>query len=259
LILWLGLALAGTPDPEWGGVLAGLAGCASCHTADDGAPFAGGHAIETDFGTFYGSNITPDPEHGIGGWSFEDFERAMLKGVSPDGHAYWPAFPYPSFTGLSDDDLVDLWAYLQQVPADPRPDTPHEVGGRWRLPLWRLVAFRKGPRPAPDDLVLQRGAYLANAVGHCGECHTPRNGIGKVLWRRHDLEGTTEGPRPGPSLVALDWSDGDLETFLMMGMEPDGDFAGGGMGSIVAEGTSRLSVEDRAALIAWIRYLAGPT
>lgn len=256
LAIWLGLALAGPPDAAHGELLAGLGGCASCHTADDGAPYAGGHAIETDFGTFYGSNLTPDPVHGLGAWSYDDFVRAMRRGKAPDGHPYWPAFPFPSFTGLTDADLADLWAFLQGLEADPRPDTPHEASGAWRLPLWRLVAFREGPRPVPDDPVLARGAYLVDHVGHCGECHTPRNGIGKVLWKRHDLEGTREGPKPGPSLVDLDgWSDKELDLFFVMGMLPDGDFAGNGMGTVVAEGTSKLSGDDRAAMIAWLRHV----
>jgi mono/diheme cytochrome c family protein len=257
LIALLSLALAGPPagDAARGEVLAGLGGCASCHTADDGPAYAGGHAIVTEFGTFYGTNLTPHDEHGLGRWSFDDFVVAMTKGRSPEGRPYWPAFPYPSFTGMTDADLADLWAFLQTLEPVDLADVPHDASGRWRLPLWRMVAFRPGPRPVPDDPVLARGAYLVQHVGHCGECHTPRSGIGRVRWRHHDLQGTDEGPKPGPSLVELGWTDSELDTFLVMGMEPDGDFAGNGMGAVVAEGTSRLSADDRAAMIAWLQHL----
>ncbi len=264
MLLALALALAGPPDepvgdPEHGAVLAGLGGCASCHTLDDDeVPFGGGYAVVTDFGTFYGSNLTPDPEHGLGRWTFDDFRRAMHQGRGPDGKAYWPAFPYPSFTGMTDQDLADLWAFLQQQQPVDRPDQAHEIGGRWRLGFWRMLAFHQGPRPVPDDPVLARGAYLVNHVGHCGECHTPRTSIGRLQWRHHDLEGTDVGPHPGPSLTEglAAWSDSDVDTFFSMGMFPDGDFAGGGMGTIVFEGTAKLSPEDRAAIIAWLRQVA---
>lgn len=256
----LALALAGDPvgDPDQGAVLAGLGGCASCHTQDDDAvPFGGGYAVVTDFGTFYGSNLTPHAE-GLAGWTFEDFRRAMHHGRSPEGRSYWPAFPFPSFTGMTDDDLAHLWAFLQaQQPVD-RANRDHDVGGRWRLPFWRLLAFSAGPRVEPDDPVLARGAYLVNHVGHCGECHTPRSGIGRLKWRHHDLEGTDEGPHAGPSLTdgLTDWDDDDLGLFFTMGMLPDGDFAGSGMGTVVYEGTAKLTEADRSAIIAWLRHVA---
>ncbi len=260
-MLWaLAMALAADPtgDPDRGAVLAGLGGCASCHTLDDDStPYGGGYAVVTDFGTFYGSNLTPHAS-GLGGWSFDDFRDAMRHGRDPEGRSYWPAFPFPSFTGMSDDDLSDLWAFLRtQEPID-RPSPEHDIGGRWRLGFWRMLAFSKGPRVEPDDPQLARGAYLVNHVGHCGECHTPRSAIGRLQWRRHDLAGTADGPHAGPSLTdgLASWDDGDLTTFFTMGMTPDGDFAGGGMGAIVLEGTAKLSDADRNAMIAWIRQVA---
>lgn len=253
-MILVGLALAGVeaPDPAWGAVLAGLGGCEACHTADDGAPYAGGHAIETPHGTFFGSNLTPDPEHGVGAWTLGDFTRAMRRGRSPDGHAYWPAFPYPSFTGMSDGDLADLWAFLGTLEPVALPDVPHEgAPAGWKRWAWRTLAFH--PRgPDPDR---SRGAYLVEVVGHCGECHSPRSGIGRVI-RRQALEGGSEPFTKAPAIhpeALEDWSDGDLSTFLEMGMLPDGDFPGRGMNRVVQDGIARLSDADRAAMAAFLR------
>ncbi|MEQ1508054.1 MAG: c-type cytochrome, partial [Myxococcota bacterium] len=125
----LGLVLdepALAADPANGELLAGLAGCGACHTADGGAPYAGGGPIETRFGTFRATNLTPDPEHGLGGWTERDFARAMRDGRAPDGHAYWPVFPYPAFSGLTDADLADLWAYLRTIPPSATPNVASE-------------------------------------------------------------------------------------------------------------------------------------
>lgn len=208
--------------------------------------------MQTPRGTFYGSNLTPDPEHGLGSWSFEDFQRALREGRAPDGHAYWPAFPYTSFTWMSDEDLADLWAFLQTLEPVPRPDRAHEdIPPRWQLGIFRWRAFE----PAPQDASLSRGAHLGTAIGHCRECHTPRTWIGR-LRLRHDLEGGeapfTVAPPIHPEALAT-WSADDLDTFLTLGMTPDGDFPGGGMQRIVEEGTSKLTEADRAALIRWLR------
>ncbi|MCA9569541.1 MAG: c-type cytochrome, partial [Myxococcales bacterium] len=225
------MALAG--DPAIGAALAGLGGCAACHTADGGPPWAGGHAVETPRGTFYGSNLTPDPEHGLGAWGFDDFRRAMREGRAPDGHAYWPAFPYTSFTNLTDEDLGHLWAFLQTLEPVARPDQPHEgIPPRWQLQVFRWRAFHEGPEP------LDRGAYLGTAVGHCRECHSPRTWIGRIR-TRHELEGGhapfTVAPAIDPEALA-GWSADDLDTLFTLGMSPDGDFPGGGMSRIVDEG-----------------------
>lgn len=252
-----------------GRTLAGLAGCAACHTAeaaDDGTepvPYAGGHGVVTDFGTFYGSNLTPEPTHGLGAWTREDFARAMREGLSPDGTRYWPAFPYTSFHGLTDEDVDDLWAFLQSLPANATPDRPHETGrGRWQLRLWRPLVFgdREVFTSDPEQSVAwNRGAYLVNAVGHCGECHTPRGSIGGLKRRKH-LGGAHEGPAAGPNLTphpdALGgWSQSDWTTFFELGMTPSGDFVGGEMSRIVEEGTAPLSAEDREAMATYLMSL----
>lgn len=220
--------------------------------------------IRTDFGTFYGTNLTPDPEHGLGAWTEADFRRAMQRGRGPDGPLY-PAFPFPSFTRMTDADLGDLWAFLQTLPPVAQADRPHEVKARYRgrfvLGLWRLVAFRDrdwAPDPHQSELV-NRGAYLGTAVGHCAECHTDRGWTGRVKWGRA-LSGTTEGPEPGPNLTPHAdglgaWTASDLDAFLQYGVDPDGDVVGGAMFDLVDRGTAPLPAEDRAAIAAWLRAL----
>src|SRR5688500_2071223 len=180
LLAGLAPALIAAPaaDPTRGEYLARAGGCLGCHTEEkkDAVAFAGGRALKTPFGTFYGPNITPHPQAGVGRWSEADFIRAMRHGRRPDGANYFPAFPYPSFTKMSEADLRDLWAYLRSVPQNSTPSRAHELGFfyRWRflVSLWKWLYFTPGPMAA------NRGAYLANALGHCGECHTPRTFLG---------------------------------------------------------------------------------
>lgn len=167
-----------------GARLAGLGDCASCHTAPDGAPFAGGRKLQTPFGAVYTSNITPDRSTGIGTWSEAAFRRAMRQGVGRRGHLLYPAFPYDHFTLLSDRDDADLYAYLmtrRPVRATrPANDLPFPLDDRAVLAFWRLLFFHPGPYRANPrhDAAWNRGAYLAQGVAHCGACHTPRNFLG---------------------------------------------------------------------------------
>lgn len=247
--------MASAQDADHGAQLAGLAGCAACHTAEDGEPYAGGYALETDFGTFYGSNLTQDTEHGLGSWSEEDFVRAIQRGKAPDGHAYWPAFPYPSFTQITDEDAQDLWSFFQTLEPVPREDIPHDIAkGAFQLSLWRRLAFKRGGRGYEvESDEHARGAYLANALGHCGECHTPRSGIG-IPKKGKQFEGTDAPPEPAPAITqeALGWSLTELSSFLEDGWTPEDDIIGGEMGRIIQEGTSQLSDADRRALAAYI-------
>jgi mono/diheme cytochrome c family protein len=241
-----------TGDVARGAEIAGLAGCAACHTAAGGPPLAGGYALPTPSGTFYGTNLTPDPDHGLGAWSLQDFDRALRHGRSPAGHAYWPAFPYTSFTGLTDQEVADLWAWVQSFPPVPTPNRTHDVDReRGILGLWRRLYFvdRGGPRPFADP-VLDRGQHLAEVVGHCGECHTPRGPRGNLL-RGRAYTGSTTPPEPAPAIDRTSlaaWSEADWVTFLELGMTPNGDFVGGEMARVVREGTSRLNDSDRHAL-----------
>ena len=263
-------ARAADTDPAArGAYLAAAAGCADCHTdaKNRGRPYAGGRALTTPFGTFYAPNITPDPETGIGRWSDAQFLNALREGLSPDGANYFPVFPYPSFTKITDDDARAIKAYLFAQPAVRQANRAHDVAFpfSWRFLLngWKLLFFRPGPyRPAPErGEAYNRGAYLVTALAHCGECHTPRNWFGATEPSRF-LAGTSHGPEgkavpnitPDPDTGIGTWSEQDIITLLKDGQTPDFDFVGGAMGEIVRN-TSRLDDDDRQAIAVYLRSL----
>jgi mono/diheme cytochrome c family protein len=253
-------------DPKRGLYIAKVAGCLGCHTeARQGAqPYAGGRALKTPFGVFFGPNITPHPQAGIGRWSEQDFVRAMREGRSPGGAHYYPAFPYPSFTRMSDQDVRDLWSYLRSVPQSNRANRAHELefpfGWRRLVWGWKLLFFKPGPF-VPDpavSAVLNRGSYLVNALGHCGECHTPRNWLGgpkndRFLAGAKRVEGGRSPNLTPTRLKKL--SDTELKEMLQSGLTPDGDALSESMLEVVENSTSQLSAEDLSALIAYLRSL----
>jgi mono/diheme cytochrome c family protein len=253
-------------DARRGEYLAAAGGCVGCHTENrkDAEPFAGGRALPTPFGTFYGPNLTPHPQAGLGRWTEADFVRAMRMGVRPDGAHYYPAFPYTSFAGISGADLADLWAYLRSLPPDPRPSKAHELRWpfRWRYPLvvWKWLYFDAG-QPAGTTArsgAPARGAYLAEALGHCGECHTPRNLLGGPRRDRHFAGGKGPEGKDLPNLTPTGlkkWNDAELDEFLVTGITPDMDSANATMAEVIRNTTSRLTPGDRAALIAYLRAL----
>ncbi|MES2561118.1 MAG: cytochrome c, partial [Pseudomonadota bacterium] len=257
---------AAQSDPQRGEYLAAAAGCVGCHTdkKDGASPYAGGRALKTPFGTFYGPNITPHPEAGIGRWSEADFLRAMRHGERPDGANLFPAFPYPSFTRITDDDLRHLWAYLRSLPPNGRANQSHELGilYRWRplISVWKWMFFTPGPLAADAKATAQvnRGRYLVQALGHCGECHTPRNVLGASI-KDHVLAGG-RGPEDKrvPNLTPTrlkSWSDADLRTFFQSGDTPDGDSVNETMAEVVRNTTAKLTPDDVNAMIAYLRTL----
>jgi mono/diheme cytochrome c family protein len=260
----LGLAQA---DAKRGAYLAKVGGCAGCHTdaKKDAVPYAGGRELKTPFGTFYGPNITPHAEAGIGRWGEADFLRALRSGVRPDGAHYFPAFPYPSFTQIADADARDLWAYMRSLPPDGRASRPHDLNFpfslRFLVGFWKWLYFSPGPfvADAVRTPALNRGAYLVGALGHCGECHTPRTVLGGPK-RDRLLAGAAKGPA-GKSVANLTpaklkkWDDNELREFLLGGITPDGDVTAETMGEVVRNTTSQLTPEDLAALIAYLRSL----
>jgi mono/diheme cytochrome c family protein len=273
LALCFGAALPLQADDELierGEYLIHAGGCVTCHTADhdDAAPFAGGRALESPFGTFYSPNITPHQQTGIGYWSDDDFLRAFWDGVNPAGEHYFPAFPFTSYTGVTRNDLLAMKAYLfslQPVEQTSREhDLPFLMSSRRAAGAWKARYFTAGrfePDPGKTD-EWNRGAYLVRHLGHCGECHTPRTRLG-ALRDTHELRGNSDGPggekipniTADPEAGIARWSLADIEYFLDLGMLPDGDFAGGSMGDVIEDNTSHLTRADRLAIATYLKSL----
>ncbi|SLN18499.1 Nicotinate dehydrogenase subunit B [Pseudoruegeria aquimaris] len=252
-------------DAARGEVIFYAGGCASCH-AREGASgeeklvLAGGMGFPSAFGTFYAPNISSDPEAGIGTWSALDLVNAMKHGTSPEGQHYYPAFPYTSYARADLQDIVDLHAFLQTLPADATPSKPHDVGFpfniRRSLGGWKLLFLKDGwVIEDVEGPQLERGRYLVEALGHCGECHTPRNALGGLKtgeWLAGAVNPDGKGRTPGITPATLDWSAGDVAEYLSSGFTPDFDSVGGHMAAVV-ENTAQLSQEDRDAIAAYVK------
>ncbi len=244
-----------------------ISGCSHCHTSEDGEHLAGGRALETPFGIFYTPNITSHKTAGIGAWSADEFTRALHQGVAPDDSDYYPAFPYTSYTRLSAEDVRALHAYILSLPASGQANRDHELAWflEWRFAAWawKWLFFSAGEFQARPEQSAQwnRGAYIAEAMGHCGECHTPRNLIGAPLTDMA-CAGNVQGPddelvpniTPHEGTGIGDWSRDDLELFLKFGEYPDGEYVAGSMDPVI-EGLQHLTPDDRDALIDYLRAL----
>ena len=237
-------------------VIAG--GCISCHRGEDEEEsFVGGLALESDFGTFYAPNITPDIETGIGSWEAKDFLLALQHGRKPGGSFYYPAFPYRAYAGLRDEDVLDIGSYLMSLEPQnnvvPKAQTPIWLN-RWAMAGWNLLAdMSEADAESFDDKLVARGAYLARNLGHCSECHTPRNAVG-ILDASREFAGATLGEEVIEAINAealSEWTTNNFDIFLFIGLKPDGDFAGGDMNDVVEHNTSKISDEDRDALAAF--------
>lgn len=254
-----------TADPEAGALVFAAGGCVSCHAApgaegDEKQVLAGGLAFASDFGTFYAPNISPDTNAGIGAWSLPGFARALTRGVSPDGQHYYPAFPYAAYQHMQDQDVVDLFAYMKTLPADPTPSKVHDVGFpfniRRSLGGWKLL-FMKDEFVLSEDQSTEvtRGRYLAEGLAHCGECHTPRNSLGgldRSQWLAGAPNPSGKGRIPNITPGKLDWSESDLAAYFTTGFTPDYDSAGGEMAEVVSN-LAQLSETDRAAIAAYLK------
>src|ERR1700726_1766825 len=260
-------ASADTPDLANGLTTFNAGGCSSCHAVPgqpDRTRLGGGLAIPSPFGTFYAPNISPDPVDGIGRWTEAEFVDAVTKGISPAGFHYFPAFPYPSYQHAKVEDVRDLFAYLKTLAAVSGKvrdhDVPFPFNVRRNIGIWKLL-FMDGKPFMPDaahSAQWNRGAYLVNGLGHCAECHSPRNFLGGIITAQRFAGGPNpEGEGWVPNITPKgigEWSVKDIDYFLKSGQTPDGDSAGGSMVRVIRN-TSQLSEADQAAIADYVKSL----
>jgi mono/diheme cytochrome c family protein len=262
----MSVALASGDLLEHGKYVFYAAGCISCHSRDQ--LMAGGRSLVTPFGTFYPPNTTPQREYGIGAWTEEDFVHALREGLSPQGEHYYPAFPYPSYTRMTHQDMQALYAYLMTLPASSRETRPHNLhwpfSSRPMIAHWKSGRFTPGEFSADPEKSPQwnRGAYLADALGHCSECHTPRDFLGTPR-RDGYLAGTCAGPdekrvpniTPDKETGIGDWTYEQLMTFLKTGKRPDGVFTESLMAEVLGTSCMRLTRYDLHSLAIYLQSL----
>jgi mono/diheme cytochrome c family protein len=261
------------PTPELvsrGEYLARASDCVACHTVPGGKPYAGGVPFKLPFGTLYSTNITADTQTGIGNWSDDDFVRALHHGVAKDGSRLYPAFPYASYTQMSRDDAVAIKAYLFSLEKVSAPEKKNELAfpfnQRWGMAFWNLAfldarRFKDDPKLSP---ALNRGDYLANALGHCGECHTPRN-IGFALdegkkFAGADIQGWRAYNISSDKTFGVGaWSDEELSNYFAQGHAQSRGAASGPMAEVIEFSTQYLTKEDRGALVAYLKAVPPQT
>jgi mono/diheme cytochrome c family protein len=256
-----------TPDLANGRTAFNAGGCSACHAVPgqpDRLRLGGGVAITSPFGTFYAPNISPDPVDGIGRWTEAEFVAALTEGISPSGTHYFPAFPYTSYRHAKVEDIRDLFAYLKTLaPVSGKVrghDVPFPFNVRRNIGIWKLLFMDSKPF-TPDagrSASWNRGAYLVGGLGHCAECHSPRNLLGGIIAAQRFAGGPNpegEGWVPNITQKGLgDWSQTDIAYFLETGSMPDGDSAGGPMARVI-KNTSQLSPQDRAAMAEYLKSL----
>ncbi|SDR83697.1 c-type cytochrome [Bradyrhizobium canariense] len=256
-----------TPNLANGQTTFNAGGCSSCHAVPgqpDRTRLGGGLALPSPFGTFYVPNISPDPVDGIGRWSEAQFVNAVMRGVSPSGVHYFPAFPYDSYAHAKREDIRDLFAYLKTLPPVSGRvrdhDVPFPFDIRRNVGIWKWLFMDDKPftPDAARSAQWNRGAYLVNSLGHCAECHSPRNFLGGIVASQR----FAGGPEPDgkgwvPNITQKgisDWSEKDVAYFLESGQTPDGDSAGGSMVAVLRN-ISQLSGGDRGAIAEYLKSL----
>lgn len=249
-----------------GAALAAAGDCAACHTAQGGARYAGGRLLPTPFGSVATTNLTPDPATGLGDWSFEDFWQALHSGIGRQREPLYPAFPYTSYTRLTRDDALAIFAYLQSLPPVRRADTPSELAFpysvRRLLVAWRALYFREGTyRPDPQRTAeWNRGAYLVQGLAHCNECHAPRNALGALEPDRFLAGGEIPAQHwyaPALAARASGWSAQDLVDLLKTGQSARGT-AFGPMADVVRQSTQYMGDDDLHAVAGYLSALPSP-
>ena len=249
-----------------GEYLTRAADCEACHTTAGGQPFAGGTPFKTPMGTLFSPNITGDKETGIGNWSDAQFLRAVHEGKGKDGENLYPAFPYTDYTALSDADVLAIKAYLMSLPAVhngvPENQMPFPFNQRWTLMFWNLINFSEGrfkAQPAQSE-EWNRGAYLVDALGHCGQCHTPRDitmglkdskkfaGADLAGWKAYNISSHKQDGIGS-------WTDEQLVRYLSTGNVPGRAQAGGPMAEVIEKSTRHLTDSDLKAMVTYLRSI----
>jgi mono/diheme cytochrome c family protein len=245
--------------------VAQAADCASCHTSPDGKPFAGGTPLKSPFGTLYGSNVTPDASSGIGEWTEADFDRALRQGVRKDGSYLYPAMPYTNYTKMSAEDMHALWLYMRALApvhnVVPKNTLPFPLNVRASLLVWQSLYFKPGgfdPDPKQTEQ-WNRGAYLVQALGHCDQCHTPRDAAQGLRTNRELTGAEIEGwyapdISGGPSSKLREWTEKDLARFFKTGTMPANTKAVGPMQEVVHESLSHLTDADLRAMAVYLKH-----
>ncbi|AML52733.1 c-type cytochrome [Falsihalocynthiibacter arcticus] len=255
------------PSTENGARVFSAMGCASCHSAPLGVEYendalGGGKRFPSPFGTFVAPNISSHPTAGIGTWTDLEIADAVLKGTSPTGEHYYPAFPYATFNKAKLQDIVDLIAHLRSLPAIDTPREAHDLGFPFNMRVslggWKLL-FVNTDWVVTGDLTPQQehGRYLVEAMGHCGECHTPRNVLGgseKTLWLAGAPNPVGKGRIPNITPGEFNWSEADVVEYLTSGFTPEYDSAGGEMADVV-ENIAKLPSADREAIAAYLQIV----
>jgi mono/diheme cytochrome c family protein len=263
--------------PDSGEYLVRSAGCADCHTADLDRPMAGRIRLDSPFGSFYTPNISPDKKTGIGSWTLQQFQDALRSGRSPGGTLYYPAFPYRSFSKMTDSDIEKIFWYLRSLPATSQVNRPNDLGHydqRWLLHFWQTFYFgswssspeiqiRQGVGPFTADVKQSaswnRGAYLVEAVFHCTECHTPRDygaGLYTKLWMSGSDFGGLNAPNitPDPQTGRGKWTRAEWTRFLASGLDPQNKTPKAEMADVI-QNTSALTAQDREAIVTYMLSL----
>jgi len=253
------------PDPvARGRYLAQAADCEACHTAENGKSFAGGRAFVTDFGKLYSPNITPDKETGIGNWTDAQFLKAVHEGIDDEGEHLYPAFPYAAYTYLADEDVLAIRKYLATVAPVKNAPPPHELKApfnqRWLMALWSdFYNPNKRFEPVADrSPEWNRGAYLVEGLGHCGDCHTPRTALQSLDNRNKFAGGMAEGWRAYNLSSDKDsgigsWTEADLVQYLTTGHSLNRGTAFGPMAEAVHLSFQNLTTSDIHAIVAYVR------
>lgn len=260
-LLFSTATLAAHPEGEY---IARVADCMACHTAQGGAANAGGKKFPTPLGDIYSTNITPDKTHGIGNYSYDDFEKAVRQGIAKDGHALYPAMPYPSYARMSDHDVRALYDYfMHDVPAAEVANLPTEIpwllSARWPLRIWNAL-FTDSPerKDVESDDPVARGAYLVQGPGHCGACHTPRGvAMHEKAYDDSDpafLSGAMIDGWYAPSLRALNLPPEELKALLLTGRSKHAAISGS-MSEVVEQSTQYLTDADASAITQYLLSL----